>query len=157
MDKSILLIGADRDLIDLLRHAFTLEGYKVLTAFDAKSVRRILKTTAPQLIIEELITAGEEGLEILDLVRRHSINPIMFLARPSDEASIKAAFELGADAYLAVPFRPSDLKTGAQALLNWTRDLQQTPQVSPPILRGIQSHKGWLQVSVTRRRAGLAP
>jgi DNA-binding response OmpR family regulator len=157
MPTTILLTGADRDLISLLRHALVLDGYEVHTAFDAPGVRRILKNLVPHLTIGELVTAGDKGLEMLCLVRRQTNNPVMFLALPSDEARIEAAFAAGADAYLAVPFSPGDLKTGVHGLLAWKRAEQPVRAATPPPLRGLQSHTHWQQVMGTRRRAGLTP
>src|SRR5581483_4766363 len=145
MQAVIFVLGADPDLVDFLQRVFMLDGFSVYAACDRKGVQDLFAVNEPQLVIVELTSLGDDGLSILCLVRSRSQNPVLVLARPVQASSVRAAFELGADAYLAVPFKPTELRRGCRALLSGNRNWQIGNDGSQFVVYGTESHKRWLQ------------
>lgn len=145
MQDRILLIGRNNDLIDFLQRLFELDGCEVATAGDGQDVQQVLETSHPHLVLVEMTMLGQDGIELIRLVCCLPNTPIIILAFSSDVSRVNAAFELGVDGYLAVPFKPHELRSGVRTLLAWRRDAQLGRDASPPIMGGIQSYHRWLQ------------
>lgn len=145
MQDLILLIGRNNDLMDFLQHLFVLDGCAVATAGECEDVQRILESRHPHLVLAEMTMLGKDGLDLIRPATCLSNTPIIILAYPSDVSGVNAAFELGVDGYLAVPFKPQELRSGVRTLLAWRRDAQMGRDTSPPIMSGIQSYSRWLQ------------
>lgn len=145
MQDRILLVGRNNDLIDFLHRLFVMDGCEVATAGDQQDVQRVLETGQPQLILVEMTMLGQDGIELIRLACCLPNAPIIILAFSSDVSRVNAAFELGVDGYLAVPFKPHELRSGVRALLAWRRDAQLGRDVSRPMMGGIQSYTRWLQ------------
>ena len=113
----VLLVDDDRELVDLLRHAFQRDGYKVVTAYDGEVALQAFQLEAPNLVILDLTMPKRHGLDVLKEIRRRSNVPVLILSVQSDEEKVVEALDLGADEYLFKPFRLRELRARTRALL----------------------------------------
>jgi two-component system phosphate regulon response regulator PhoB len=127
----VLIIEDDRDLNNLLK--FTLEStrdFEVDSIFDGAGALQQIETTAPNLIILDVMLPHVEGTEILRAIRRsplHRSTPVILLTAKSQESDKIEGFEAGADDYITKPFSPKELILRVQALLRRTSSAANAP------------------------------
>jgi DNA-binding response OmpR family regulator len=113
----VLLVDDDHDLVDLLRHAFQRDGYKVVTAYDGEVALQVFQLETPNLVLLDLALPKRNGIEVLKEIRRRSNTPVLILSVQSDEEKVVEALDQGADEYLFKPFRLRELRARTRALL----------------------------------------
>ncbi|HYA96978.1 MAG TPA: response regulator, partial [Methylomirabilota bacterium] len=110
--KRVLIIEDDRDIVELVRYNLTNEGYQVVSAQDGTSGLAMIKKSAPDLLLLDLMLPKLSGLEVCREIRRDaSLNrlPILMLTARGDEADRVVGLEMGADDYVTKPFSPREL------------------------------------------------
>jgi DNA-binding response OmpR family regulator len=104
-DKHVLLIEDNADFAFGLRANLEYEGYAVTVADDGASGLRLAGSSAPDLILLDLMLPGIDGFELLRQLRdaRNPV-PVIVVSAKSGEMDRVAALRLGADDYVAKPF-----------------------------------------------------
>ncbi len=117
----ILIIDDSQGVRRILTFVLQTRGYKVLTAEDGHQAKQILSgNTTIDLIILDIHMPGIGGFELLQHLRiqppwKHT--PVLMLSAEATEAEHSQALALGANAYMAKPFKPSDLLNNVEQLL----------------------------------------
>jgi two-component system phosphate regulon response regulator PhoB len=121
MSKPRLLIVDDEPpLVDVLVYNFTKEGFEVATASDGQEALRKCRTIVPDLVILDLMLPVMDGLQVCRQIRgdaRLKDVRILMLTAKGDETDEVIGFHMGADDYVAKPFRTRSLIERAKALL----------------------------------------
>ena len=148
--KRVLIIEDDRDIVELVRYNLTNEGYQVVSAQDGTSGLAMIKKSAPDLLLLDLMLPKLSGLEVCREIRRDaSLNrlPILMLTARGDEADRVVGLEMGADDYVTKPFSPRELAARVKALLRRA----EPPSDSPKVIE-----IGKLQIDPAAYRVSLA-
>jgi len=114
---TILIIDDDRSLNELLKTYLGQFGMEVLTAARPDEGLTLLRTTAPALIILDIMLPGRDGFSLCREIRKESSVPIIMLTARGELADRVTGLELGADDYLPKPFEPRELVARVQSLL----------------------------------------
>src|ERR1700743_3614535 len=97
----LLLVDHDRRIRDLLSRFLCSEGYRVTTAMSAKDARAKLLGLHFDMLILDVMMAGETGVAVARFIRTSSsVAIIMLTARTEAEARIEG-LQIGADDYVA--------------------------------------------------------
>lgn len=117
----VLLIEDDRPLLLAMARAFTGAGAQVVLAADgAEGLKRFI-STAPDLVVTDIIMPEREGIEtILAMKAARPDIPILAVSGGGQIAArdfLTLAKDLGADAVLAKPFRAGQLLDAARLLI----------------------------------------
>jgi two-component system phosphate regulon response regulator OmpR len=117
-EATILVVDDDARLRTLLSRYLAENGFRVTTAASAAEAREQLRFLQPELMVLDIMMAGESGLELTESLRRDNARvPVLLLtARGAPEDRI-AGFEAGADDYLPKPFDPKELLLRIRARL----------------------------------------
>ena len=116
-DFHLLVVDDDDRIRELLRRYLVKAGYRVTTASDAASARRLMVTLSFDLAILDIMMPGEDGLSLLSAIRSVTDLPVLLLtARGMAEDRIEG-LQRGADDYLAKPFDPQELELRVCAIL----------------------------------------
>ncbi len=67
------------------------------------------QSTAPDLVVLDLMLPGLDGLEVCRQLRRESAVPILMLTAKDDEVGKIVGLEVGADDYMTKPFSLHEL------------------------------------------------
>lgn len=105
LNKKIMLVDDERELLSLLKEVFIKEGFKEIYAVD-NGIDAILqvKEKNPDMIILDVNLPDIDGYKVCDRIRKFSTCPIIFLtAMGEDEEKIKG-LEAGGDDYVTKPF-----------------------------------------------------
>lgn len=104
--KKILIIEDDANILYGLQAKLSIEGFKVITnngMDSAEEITRQIKSTMPDLIIQDLILPKTDGFTILKNIKSDSetVNiPIFIFTNLSDSDSRSRGINLGADQYI---------------------------------------------------------
>ena len=109
---TILLVEDDHALAMGTQYALEAEGYTVLHAPDLAEARRLMNTGEENidLILLDVMLPDGNGYDYCREIRRDDPQvPIIFLTAVSEEVNIVQGLELGADDYVAKPYRVKEL------------------------------------------------
>jgi DNA-binding response OmpR family regulator len=129
IDKKILLIDDDHDLLELSEHILKGAGAHVITACEGSEGIGKLLIHQPDLILLDIVMPGMNGLEVCQRIRLVSNAPIIIFTALSHEQTMIQALELGADDFLPKPFSAQILLARANALLRRSRSESKPPPV----------------------------
>jgi DNA-binding response OmpR family regulator len=114
----VLLIDDDPALLDVLSLAFEEAGYDVATAVDGRAGLVALDAKRPDAIVSDVNMPGIDGFQLCRTLRaRHDFVPLVLLTSRDSEIDETLGLELGADDYVAKPFRTRSLLARVAALL----------------------------------------
>ncbi len=113
----IVIVDDHKDIRDLVGEYLTRHGYEVTLADSGRTLRGILESTTPDLLVLDIMMPGEDGLQLCRSLRSHSAVPVIFLTALADDTDRIIGLELGADDYLVKPFNPRELLARIRAVL----------------------------------------
>jgi two-component system phosphate regulon response regulator OmpR len=116
-EHHLLVVDDDEKLRALLQRYLTSNGFRVTAAQSAADAHALMRSIAFDLLIVDIMMAGETGLELTQRVRGHSQVPILILTARGEPQDRIAGLEHGADDYLPKPFEPRELLLRVEALL----------------------------------------
>ena len=97
---------------------------KVTEAESGFEALRQLPRARYDLIVTDINMPDINGLELVSFIKRNEAYrsiPLVIISTEGSERDREKGLELGADAYLAKPFDPSELRRLAHALLDGSR------------------------------------
>jgi DNA-binding response OmpR family regulator len=118
--QKILLVDDDAGLLELLSFLVQRDGFRPILATDGSSALQLLDEERPDLLLLDIRLGHDDGLEVLQAVRRSSEVPVIMLSSLDSEEDIERALELGADDYLSKPFAFRELRARIGAVLRRT-------------------------------------
>ncbi|WP_411374089.1 response regulator transcription factor [Arthrobacter sp. MPF02] len=116
-----LVVEDDDDIRGLVKVVLTREGFEVRTA--RTGIEGVLAAADPELslITLDLAMPDLDGDLLVKAVRTHTSVPLLVLSARTEENDVFGSLAAGADAYLAKPFRPSELREAVRTLTSGTR------------------------------------
>ncbi|MCI7100094.1 MAG: response regulator transcription factor [Lachnospiraceae bacterium] len=105
----ILLVEDDRSIVDHLKVFLKQEGFEVDAAMRQSDALNMAAKTAYDLLLLDVSLPDGSGYAVCTAVKAYSDVPVIFLTASGDEFSVVTGFDLGADDYIAKPFRPREL------------------------------------------------
>lgn len=121
----ILLVEDARDIREPLARYLREHGYRATTAPDSAAARKVLKGSAIDLLVLDIMMPGEDGLALCRDLRAHTQLPVIFLTAVSEDTDRIIGLEMGADDYLTKPFNPRELLARIKAVLRRVNSLPQ--------------------------------
>ena len=106
------MVDDEPDVLDLVTYNLGLAGFQTETAGDGAEALRKARSSAPDLILLDLMLPEMDGLEVCKLLRRDtktSAIPIIMLTARASEIDRIVGLELGATDYVPKPFSPREL------------------------------------------------
>lgn len=115
--KQILVIDDDPSIRNMLNRYLSQEGYSVRTGSNSVTMNRLMSKHSFDLVILDLMLAGEDGLVLAKQIRKTTDVPIIMLTIKGDEIDRIIGFEIGADDYIPKPFNPRELLARMKSVL----------------------------------------
>ena len=124
----ILLVDDEPDILEIVGYNLSNEGYQIIKANNGKEAIRLAKKELPHLIIMDVMMPEMDGMEACENIRKipELQNVIItFLSARNEDYSQVAAFDAGADDYIAKPIKPKLLVSKVKALLRRLKEEKQ--------------------------------
>jgi len=132
MNKLIVVVDDEPDILELVSLHLKKSGFKVKEFLDAESFTTFLNANLPDLIILDLMLPDTDGLEICKCLKRKdtlSSIPIIMLTAKGEETDKILGLELGADDYVTKPFSPKELVARVKAVLRRQSQEEETKKI----------------------------
>jgi two-component system KDP operon response regulator KdpE len=112
---TILVVDDEAASRNALRKIFVGAGYQIVEASTYAEAQERMSAQDCEMIILDPALSDKVGLDLIQIIRRQSLMPIIVLSIRDDERSKVRAFDLGADDYVAKPFAGRELLARARA------------------------------------------
>jgi two-component system, OmpR family, phosphate regulon response regulator PhoB len=102
--KTILVVDDDQEIVEVVQLVLEMEGYRVQTSLDGSCFRR-LSAELPDLVLLDVLLAGEDGREICRHLKASGHTKTMPVILFSAHTDISATYgECRADSFIKKPF-----------------------------------------------------
>ncbi len=135
MEKKILVVDDEQDIVDLISYNLSKEGYKVFTASNGTQAVEVATTVKPDLVVLDIMMPGMDGFEVCRSLRQETSlasTAIMFLTAKSSEIDQILGLELGADDYIQKPISPRVLLARVKTILRRGAERIRTETIAAP-------------------------
>ncbi|MGE4498274.1 MAG: response regulator transcription factor [Deferribacterales bacterium] len=128
MEKVILVVDDDPEILEIIRLLLSLEKYTVLTAATGMEGIAKARENNVDLIVLDLNLPDVDGQQICRLIRKEKDVPILILSARDNVSDKVICLEYGADDYLTKPFENIELTARIKAILRRTEPTAETCQ-----------------------------
>ncbi len=121
MNKTILVVDDEKDMVFGLQMMFEAQNFKVLTAYDGQEALDKAREERPDIIILDVMLPKIDGYRVCRMLKfdeKYKKIPVLMLTARTADAEKRTGFEVGADAYIVKPFNQQELMDKIVALLN---------------------------------------
>lgn len=105
----ILLAEDDRTMISLLTTLLQLEGFEVVALEAHADIPAAVARERPDAMLMDVHLGGENGMEIVETLRRDPANADINIVMTSGLNTREACLQCGANDFILKPFMPDDL------------------------------------------------
>ena len=116
----ILLVEDDKTIVASLTEFLNNEGYRVRSVSGQAAAMNLLEQESADLVLMDVALAEGNGFSACRAIKAEYSIPVIFLTASGDEFSTVTGFDLGADDYIAKPFRPRELASRIKNVLRLT-------------------------------------
>jgi DNA-binding response OmpR family regulator len=142
-----------------LKDTFAARGCEVITASDGESGMKAALSVQPDLILLDIMLPKVNGYEICRAVREQGLDmPIIMLTAKGQEEDIVLGLNLGADDYVAKPFKVRELVARVNAFLRRRKAGTESVTRFGEFTLDLTAHKlfrGGREVELTAKEFGL--
>ena len=125
MNKTVLIVDDEEDILDLMDYTLSSEGYDVISCVDTSNIRDILDEEEIALILMDRNLPGVEGSLFIEKIRSEGYNlPVIYVSAKDLSDDIVEGFERGGDDYITKPFNINELKARVKALIKRTSKME---------------------------------
>ena len=125
MAKTILVVDDEATLRETLAWNLEREGYRVVEAADGREALDRFEAEHPDLVLLDLMLPGMSGIDVCRQIRLKSKTPVIMVTAKDTELDTVVGLEVGADDYVAKPYRLRELVARMRAVL------RRSPQDAP--------------------------
>ena len=116
MDKRILIIEDEQNIVDILAFNLQRDGYETMEAMDGATGLELALERDPDLILLDLMLPRMDGFEVCRRLREAGrTTPVIMLTAREEETDKVLGLELGADDYITKPFSMRELLARVKA------------------------------------------
>lgn len=127
--ERIMVVDDEQDLCEILQFNLSRHGYEAEVAYSAEEALPKLLTQHYDLLLLDVMMEGMSGFEMAEKMKkdeRLASIPIIFCTAKDTESDTLRGFGLGADDYIAKPFRISEVVARISAVLRRSAKSQLT-------------------------------
>ena len=142
---NVLLVEDDQSIVRNLTEFLQSEGFSVRHVAGQKEAVSLAQAESFDLVLMDVALQDGNGFAACAAIKAFSDVPVIFLTASGDEGSTVAGFDLGADDYIAKPFRPRELVSRMKNALRrrgGTRSIVQLDSLSIDTDKGVVTKNG---------------
>lgn len=100
-----------------LSYSLREEGYEVSACYDSASALREIQSRRFDLVILDVSLPDGNGYDLCRAIKQASDTPVIFLTVLGEESNVVTGLDMGADDYVAKPFRLRELLARVRTVL----------------------------------------
>jgi len=127
MDRKVLIVEDDENILRLEKDYLEANGFDVTTATNGKDGLEKALGGGFHLVILDIMLPEVDGLEICKTIRKTSNVPVLLVSAKRDDIDKIKGLGFGADDYIVKPFSPSELVARVIAHINRYERLTSVP------------------------------
>ena len=140
MDRHILVVDDDTLLAEMFSRYLTASGYAVTTAESGEEALSLLKSSRFDLVLSDIYMQGKDGFTVLAACKTwHPETKVILCSGDCAYQTVSAAFNNGADGFLAKPFPAGQLREQILFCLGPARQDGSAPVAGPDTAAGRQA------------------
>lgn len=113
----ILLVEDEETIVRSLKDFLRAEGFDVDNTDGQKNALEMLERSDYDLALLDVSLSEGNGFSLCSAIKKEKQLPVIFLTASWDEFSVVTGLDLGADDYIAKPFRPRELVSRINSVL----------------------------------------
>ncbi len=113
----VLVVEDERNILDFVTALLESGGYQVLTARTCGSGEMMFSSHKPDLVILDLGLPDNDGITLLQFIRKNSATPVIVLSARSAEDDKVEALDNGANDYVTKPFGSAEFLARVRSAL----------------------------------------
>ena len=121
----VLVVEDEESFVEALRVGLRREGFVVDIARDGREALQQFNNCTPDLVLLDVMLPKISGIDVCRQIRMYSQVPIIMLSAKGEEIDTVVGLEVGADDYVAKPYRLRELVARMRSLLrrsNWSAE-----------------------------------
>jgi DNA-binding response OmpR family regulator len=119
MNPTILIVDDDDALVHAMRRMLERAGYNVFEASSVPDARGVAETTAPDLLIMDLVLPAMQGREGANLILAHRPGlRVLFMSGYTSQESVRMGHIESTEAFLRKPFSAEELIDAVERVLD---------------------------------------
>ena len=122
----VLVVEDNFDICLVVKEYLSEAGYRVSIALSGCEMRRVIKKSAVDVVLLDLILPKEDGLALARSLRAEHPGLGIIIMTGADKPIDQMAGEIGADDWLAKPFRLCELLPRIESARGRTDDMAQS-------------------------------
>ena len=128
MEKTVMVVDDEKNIVDILSFNLKKEGYNVIAAFDGVQALELAQNCSPDLILLDLMLPVMDGFEVCRKIRENNFSvPIIMLTAREEETDKVFGLEIGADDYITKPFSVREVMARVKANMRRTAQPENRP------------------------------
>ncbi|HEY5663110.1 MAG TPA: response regulator transcription factor [Ilumatobacter sp.] len=116
-DPMILVVEDEASFVEALQIGLGREGFRVEVATDGVQALERFAELQPDLVLLDVMLPRISGIDVCRQIRQTSMVPIIMVTARTSEIDTVVGLEVGADDYVAKPYRVRELVARIRALL----------------------------------------
>ncbi|MBW3669447.1 MAG: response regulator transcription factor [Actinobacteria bacterium] len=113
----VLVVEDEESFVEALTLGLRREGFDVTVARDGRQALLLFDAVRPDLVLLDLMLPGISGIDVCREIRRTSRTPVIMVTAKDSEVDTVVGLEVGADDYVAKPYRMRELVARIRAVL----------------------------------------
>ncbi len=159
MNRKILIVDDEPNVVYFLTYALQAEGYEVETAETGREGLNNILTAPPDLVILDVMLPDLSGTDVCEQIRANPGTiglPIIMLSGRAQVPDKVKGLQAGADEYITKPVETEEMLARVEALLNRTLRLSKTQSVRHGKILGFIGVKGGVGTTTVALNVALA-
>ena len=111
----VLVVDDDVKILRFLHSSLRLAGYEVVTTTSGEEALELVESKNPNVMVLDILMSPLDGFEVLSRLRADSKLPVIAIS--AHASSAEKALSLGANVFMAKPFRPDELIKRIESVL----------------------------------------
>lgn len=114
---TVLVVEDEESFVDALTLSLQREGFRVVIARDGLEALERFKEEAPDIVLLDVMLPKLSGVDVCRAIRLQGTTPVIMVTAKTSEIDAVVGLEVGADDYIAKPFRIRELVARIRAVL----------------------------------------
>lgn len=109
MNKKILIVDDEKEIVDLLEVYLSNDGYSVYKCYNGLEAMKCIEQSQIDLAILDIMLPDIDGFRLCQKIREKFYFPIIMLTAKIEDSDKIMGLTIGADDYITKPFNPLEL------------------------------------------------